>query len=84
MRDQLLTASQVAARLAVHRSTVHRLGLPYHRIGRCVRWAEADVEAFIASTRRLRTVPRRGESAPSGAQIEAEGDAFRRYFGVKA
>lgn len=51
MRRSLFTAEEVAAALAVSPSLVRQLtlagDLPCRRIGRLVRYAQADVDAFI-------------------------------------
>lgn len=51
----LLTPKEVAERLAVSETTVHRLvargELPAIRVGRQWRFAPADVESYLARTR---------------------------------
>lgn len=53
MTDNLLTVADVMARLAISRRTVYRLidsgALPPLKIGKAVRFQEADVAAYIAS-----------------------------------
>ena len=60
-RPELLTPAEAAARLglkpgtlAVWRST-NRYPLPYYRSGRLIRYAAADLDAFLASRRRTHT-----------------------------
>lgn len=53
--DPLMDKEQVAERLNVGVRYVDRLvaerRLPHHRIGRLVRFRQADVDAFLAATR---------------------------------
>ena len=56
--SDLLTRSQAAAYLNIKPQTLSvwlctkRYPLPYVKVGRCVRYQRADLDAFIASRRR--------------------------------
>ena len=58
--DALLTEHEVAARLALRVATLRRwrwagVGLPFIKIGSCVRYDPRDVDAFVETSRRQST-----------------------------
>ncbi len=66
--EALIDAEEVATELGVTvrfvRRLVHERRIPFHRIGRHVRFDRADVEAFIAEGR-VEPYPSRGPGATS-------------------
>ena len=53
---KLLSADELAEQLSVKRATiykwVHRGEIPHYKLGRCVRFDELDVAAWLAQRRR--------------------------------
>ena len=54
MLEPMITANEVAAMLGVSVYTIHRLkskpgGIPAYKVGGCVRFKRAEVEAYIAA-----------------------------------
>lgn len=53
MLEPMMTAQEVAELLGISPDTVYRLkgkpdGIPAYRVGRCLRFKRAEVEAYIA------------------------------------
>jgi excisionase family DNA binding protein len=57
---EIMTATEVAAYLKVHRLTVYRLvrsrGLPYFRVGWEIRFRRADIDEWITKQEKGRRV----------------------------
>jgi len=47
--DRLLNQTEVAKMLGMHPTTVRRWRLPCHRLGRCPRYREDEVMAYLSS-----------------------------------
>lgn len=65
----LLTEDQVAARLDVHRETIarerRRGKFPFHRVGRSIRFTEADIEEYLEGVRCATTSSHEAQSGTS-------------------
>lgn len=74
---KLLTHDEVARLLDVHPKTILRWGregrLPRYKVGRKVRFAEADVDAFLAE--------HYGAADPCGVAVSVETPNPRRSWG---
>lgn len=55
MKSEFFTESELAEMLSISKSTLHKLreegDIPYQKMGSCIRYSKADIDAWILKKR---------------------------------